>query len=176
MDFDQFERSIESANLRKVARHWHEMRGPKLMPSWNDLRPSAIKAQLSIVWAYDYDPQNDDFVGKLAGIAITGMTNGRFKGVRLSELRPPNRYPRSLARALRVIKDPALYRGEGLVYATSESFGYGERISLPFSTDGIHGDGIFGATEFKSLAQWPRGIAESEQEHWFALTQNSVSV
>jgi hypothetical protein len=169
MGFDAFEQCIESANLRLIARHWHEARGSLLMPAWGHIRPSEIKAQLSIVWAYDYDPVTNDFIGRLAGNAITGMSNGRFKGVRLSELRPADRYPRSLARALRVIQEPALYMGKGLVYATAENFGYGERISLPLSNDATNGDGVLGATEFKNVMYWPDIVVEAEGEHWFGL-------
>jgi len=69
------------------------------------------------------------------------------------------------------VKEPALYRGKGLVYKTADNFGYGERISLPISNDGHTPDGIFGATEYRNIAEWdassPAGRTESE--HWFSL-------
>ncbi|MBA2682430.1 MAG: PAS domain-containing protein [Ktedonobacteraceae bacterium] len=171
MGFAEFEQSISSPNLKSVARHWDEVRGGRRMPSWTDIRPAQIKAQLSIVWSYDYEPARDDFVGRLAGIAISGMSSGRFKGLRLSELRPIDQYPRALARARRVVKDPALYRGEGLVYKTANDFGFGERIALPISNDGNTADGIFGATEYTRYPSFDPSDPEArtEVEYWFSL-------
>jgi hypothetical protein len=122
------------------------------------------------VWCYDYDIVDDDFIGRLAGQKITGVSNKPFKGTRLSELRPNDKYPRSLIRARRVVQEPALYRGQGLVYKTAESFGLGERIVMPLRQDGNHPAGIFGATEYRSIAEWnsfPSNRGEDEQ--WFSL-------
>jgi len=48
---------------------------------------------------------------------------------------------------------------------------YGERISLPISTDGTTADGIFGATEYRSFAAWDTSspAGRTEIEHWFAI-------
>lgn len=171
MSFAEFEQSINSVNLKQVALVWCEARRGRRMPAWTDINPAKLKAQLPIVWSYAYDAERDDFVGRLAGVAISGMSSGRFKGLWLSELRPPDMYPRSLARAQRIVKEPALYRGEGLVYKTADNFGYGERISLPVSTDGVTADGIFGATEYRSFADWDitSPPERTEIEHWFSV-------
>jgi len=169
--FAEFENSISSPALKQVAQHWLEICGPGRLPSWNDLRPSAIKAHLPIVWSYDYDVSRDDFVGRLAGVEITGVSTKPFKGTRLSELRPDDKYPRSLIRARRVLQEPALYRGQGLVYRTGGNSGFGERIVMPLVAQGTHPAGIFGATEYKSLAEWllTSSDIKSENEYWFSL-------
>jgi hypothetical protein len=165
-----FENAIASASLKEVARYWREICDGKHLPSWSDIHPSAIKSHLPIVWCYDYDIVDDDFIGRLAGQKITGVSNKPFKGTRLSELRPNDKYPRSLIRARRVVQEPALYRGQGLVYKTAESFGLGERVVMPLRQDGNHPAGIFGATEYRSIAEWnsfPPNRGEDEQ--WFSL-------
>ena len=171
MSFADFEQSIISTNLRHVARVWRQACGDRQMPAWNDINPARLKAQLPIVWSYSYDADRDDFVGRLAGQAILGMSAGQFKGLWLSDIRPPDKYPRSLERARRIVKEPALYRGEGLVYQTAEKFGFGERISLPISGQGNAAPGIFGATEFRSFGDWETSWTtdKREIEHWFSI-------
>ena len=169
--FAQFENVIASPQLKEVAHYWREICSAGRLPSWNDIRPSAIKSQLRIVWCYDYDASLDDFIGRLAGVAITGLSNKPFKGARLSEIRPNDKYPRSLIRARRVLKEPALYRGHGLVYKTDDIGGFGERIVMPLRGSGSVPAGIFGATMFKSVIDWAHApsVSNSEDESWISL-------
>jgi len=169
--YTEFENAISSPALKQVARHWREICQPGRLPGWNDLRPSAIKVHLPIVWCYDYDAGLDDFVGRLAGSEITGVSSKPFKGTRLSDLRPDDKYPRSLIRARRVLHEPALYRGHGLVYRTGGHSGFGERIVMPLAAQASHPPGIFGATEYKSLAEWllTSSDVKGESEDWFSL-------
>jgi hypothetical protein len=52
MDLTDFLDSISSPALKAVAAHWQEA-GATRIPSWNDIRPSAVAAQLPIIWAYN---------------------------------------------------------------------------------------------------------------------------
>jgi len=169
--YSAFENAISSASLREVARHWRGVCGENQLPSWNDLRPSAIKSQLAMVWCYDYDRAGDDFIGRLAGQKITRLSDKPFKGARLSEIRPNDKYPRSLIRARRVVHEPALYCGQGLVYKTEQGMGWGERIVMPLRQDGTCPAGIFGATEFQDVADWKNSPLNlrGEDEQWFSL-------
>ncbi len=169
--FLQFENSIVSSDLKDVARYWHAICLGNRLPSWSDIRPTAIKTQLRIVWCYDYDAALDDFIGRLAGVAITGLMKKQFKGARLSEIRPNDKYPRSLERAKRVLKEPALYRGHGLVYKTDDIGGIGERIVMPLRSAGSVPAGIFGAPAFKSVIDWAHApsIDNKEDEQWVSL-------
>ena len=169
--FTEFENAISSTALKEVARHWHALARGGRLPSWNDIRPSAIKTHLPIVWCYDYDPALDDFVGRLAGHDISGVSAKPFKGTRLSELRPNDKYPRSLIRAKRVVQEPALYRGHGIVYKTAERRGFGERIVMPLAASATQPAAIFGATEFKSISEWAMSSPDphAEDEKWFSL-------
>jgi hypothetical protein len=163
--------AISSPALKGVAQYWGEACRDGELASWKDLQPAAIKKYLPIVWSYDYDAANDDFIGRLAGAKITSLSAGPFKGVRLSEIRPSDRYPRSLLRARRVINEPALYRGHGLVYQSTESIGVGERIVMPLGRDQNYPGGIFGASEFQSTANWQNLSLNlnGEDELWFSL-------
>ena len=169
--FAQFESSIASSDLKEVARYWRGLCSADRLPSWNEIRPAAIKTQLRIIWSYDYDPTLDDFIGRLAGVAITGLMKKQFKGARLSEIRPGDKYPRSLERAKRVLKEPALYRGYGLVYKTDDIGGIGERIVMPLRSAGNVPAGIFGASAFKSIIDWANSpsVSDKEDESWFSL-------
>jgi hypothetical protein len=169
--FSDFENTISSAALKEVARHWRGLVRDGRLPSWNDIRPSAIKSHLPIVWCYDYDPVLDDFVGRLAGHEITGVSSKPFKGTRLSELRPNDKYPRALIRAKRVVQEPALYRGYGIVYRTAERRGFGERIVMPLAASASQPAAIFGATQFKSISEWAQSATDlnAEEENWFSL-------
>ena len=170
--YADFENSIASRALKDVARHWRAICIDGRLPSWDDLRPSAIKAHLPIVWCYDYDPAADDFIGRLAGLEITALSTGPFKGTRLSALRPADKYPRSLIRAKRVVQEPALYRGHGVVYKTAERQGVGERIVMPLAAKRRNPAGIFGATAFKSVSEWAISnlVPDDENEMWFSLS------
>lgn len=170
--FTEFEGAISSAALKEVARHWRSLIGAGYLPGWKDIRPSAIKTHLPIVWCYDYDPVLDDFVGRLAGHEIAGVSIKPFKGTRLSELRPNDKYPRSLIRAKRVVQEPALYRGYGIVYKTAERRGFGERIVMPLAAAQGQPAAIFGATEFKGISEWAKTSTDlnAEEEKWFSLS------
>jgi hypothetical protein len=167
--FGDFENAIQSLALREVAGHWRELCASGQLPGWIDIRPSALRKHLSIVWSYDYLPDEDDFVGKLAGHGIAGVSSEPFKGTRLSALRPGDKYPRSLIRAKRVLHEPALYHGKGLVYMTANSPGVGERIVMPLQGRGTQSPGIFGATEYKNIAEWKASEMGAEVEEWFSL-------
>ena len=78
--------AIGSADLKQIAAHWREAKGARSMPSWNDIRPSAIAAQLPIFWSYKYDPATEEFTGRLAGERITRMFGKDFRGMPLREM------------------------------------------------------------------------------------------
>src|SRR6516225_8995664 len=86
--FDEFERAIHSPHLKAVARHWNEARGAGLMPAWQDLKPSRISGQLSIIWSYIYDPSTDEFRGRLAGDRIVQVISRNIRGLSLKDVHP----------------------------------------------------------------------------------------
>lgn len=168
MSTADFLAAIESEPLRTIAEHWNAVRGDRLMPGWNDIVPSRISAQLKFVWVYRYDRVTRQFTGRLAGNVIETVFGKSFRGMPMTALYPPHDYERLHARAERVVREPALFRGDGRVFVHFERIGNGERIILPLADDGANGDGILGATVYQPAM----GIVppqERESEYWYAL-------
>jgi len=78
--------AINSPKLKRVLAHWHEARGHRLMPIWQDIRPAKIKTELSIVWSYHYDALQDDFLGGIAGDAIQRLLGGPIKNAQFRQV------------------------------------------------------------------------------------------
>jgi hypothetical protein len=169
--FDAFLQSLANPSLRQIAMQWNEARGTRRMPGWSDLKPAGMAAQLPIVWAYRYDPATDVFTGRLAGDKIARLFDRNFRGALLQELQPAEVFEWIHKQCKRVVTEPALYRSEGMVFSHMDRFGYGERIMMPLSDDGITIDGIMGGTEYRvemhdSAARKP---VSGQAEGWFSL-------
>jgi hypothetical protein len=173
MDFLEFCQSIGSPALRAVALHWNKVRGNKKMPSWQDLQPKAIAPHLPIVWAYRFDVESDEFIGRLAGDCIARAYGKSFRGMTLAQIHTsPDRYQTGRALLLRVISEPAIFRGNGRIYQIKGEFQSGERLVLPLSSNGILGDGVFGATEAGSLPMTHEPVQGfNDMGDWFSLKE-----
>jgi hypothetical protein len=169
MDFPNLCQSIASPALRAVALHWDKVRGAKKMPSWEDLRPKEIARYLPLVWAYKFDVESQEFIGRLAGDRIARAYGKSFRGLTLAQIHtPPDRYEAARIMLMRVISEPAIFLGHGRIFQLNGEFRSGERIVLPLSHDGVVADGVFGATEAGSfpLAHQPvQGINDAGQWH-----------
>jgi hypothetical protein len=78
------------------------------------------------------------------------------------------------ARHKRVVTEPAFAHGVGKVFIHARRYGQGERIIMPLAADGLHGDGILGATVYAMTANTPRDPAAkqalvAEKVDFFAL-------
>jgi hypothetical protein len=172
MSFAEFERSIESADLKAVAVHWNAARGASLMPSWNDIRPAAIPKQLRVLWSFAYDPGQDEFIGRIGGEAINRIFGRNIKGVKLSELSAMLNRDRMVARLKRVMQEPALVSGFSPMFSQQDQYGIGERIVLPLGADKRTGDAVLGATEYRTEGYVPSDFQKlPERENWFSLGQ-----
>jgi hypothetical protein len=157
MSFSDFLAAIESPKLQAIAMHWETARGKKLMPGWGDINPVAIGPDLAIVWSWKYDRDSDSFTGRLAGEDINEAFGKSLRGKRMEDFFPSSQYPMILARHKRVVGEPAFAHGRGRVFIHAERFGQGERIIMPLASDGVHGDGIFGATVYELDPRPPAG-------------------
>jgi hypothetical protein len=166
--FDAFLASIVSEDLRKVAKHWRDARAGRVMPGWNDLRPSKIANQLPLIWVYRYDRAADSFTGRLAGDTIEQIFGQSFRSTPMSVLYANRDYSEFFQRCKRVVCEPALCRGDGRVFRHVDRYGDGERIILPLADDGVTGNGIFGATIYNSFGGTPSEEMR-EKLTWFAL-------
>jgi hypothetical protein len=168
--FEAFFAGITAEPLKQVARHWAAVRGTRAVPGWRDLRPSAIAAQLPILWSWKYDAELDQFTGRLAGDAIERIFGHSFRDANMREMFPIADYERFFVRHKRVVLEPALFHGHGLVFQGFDRYGVGERIILPLSDSGGACDGIVGATLYESAVGTPPEAAiRNEVEEWFAI-------
>src|SRR5215469_8510771 len=123
MDFVEFCQSIGSPALRAVALHWHEVRGTNKMPSWEDLKPKAIAPYLPFVWAYKFNAPSAEFIGRLAGNRIAQAYGKNFRGLKLEQAHESaDRYAATRAMFLRVISEPAIFRGSGRIFKLKGEF------------------------------------------------------
>jgi hypothetical protein len=165
---EAFIASISSHDLKSVGFHWCAARRAQMMPSWNQLKPTALAKQLPIIWAYRYDPRSGEFMGRLAGDKISQIFERPVKGMAMQDIFPSEALEWAYRLFSRVVREPAIYWGSGQVFSHLDRHGSGERIILPLSSDGVTADGILGATEYR----YPHPTSESspaEVENWFSL-------
>ena len=172
MQYETYRNAICSPALLAVADHWNAARGNRVMPSWQQLQPSRIAAQLPIVWVYKYDRDTREFVGRLAGDRITRYFGKNFRGIRLEELHPPELLPRVYDHMNRLVEEPALYHCAGPLFRQRVRTGVGERIILPLAGDGVHPDGVLGASDYDYALPNPTYAPieiMGEDIDWFSL-------
>lgn len=155
MSFEAFLTSIVSSALRDVARHWHEARDARRMPSWRDIDPAAIAPYLPIVWSWKYDRDRDTFTGRLSGEEISAVLGKSVRGAVMRDYFSPSQYDIIFACYKQVVSEPALVHGGGPVFGHVQRQGTCERIILPLAADGVRGDGVLGATHYH-LPRMPR--------------------
>lgn len=165
MPIRKLQKNMESSRLKRVLEHWNEVRGDRLMPAWQDIRPAMIKAELPILWSYRYDPARNDFIGGLAGDAIQRLLGGPIKNASFERVIGVDDV-HLLARAFRVLFEPAIFFGRGLLFREQARRCYGQRLMLPFSSEDGQVKGILGATDYKFSFQYN---VHDEVEHWVGL-------
>jgi len=149
MSFADFLAAIKEPALRDIALHWSVARGEKRMPAWKDIDPAAIARHLPILWSWKYDRGSDSFTGRLAGEDINAIFGKNLRGAKMSDFFADWQYDLIFARSKRVVSEPAFARGTGPVFIHAGRRGTGERIILPLATDGLHADGLLGATVYR---------------------------
>lgn len=146
MSFLDFLTSIQHPRLREIAEYWGRVRKDRLMPAWSDIDPTVLRRNLPIVWAWKYDRATDQFVGRLAGEEINEAFGKSLRGADMKEFFKDFDYDAIFARHKRVVTEPCCAHGVGQVFSHAHLVGFGERIIMPLAEDGVHGDGLFGAT------------------------------
>ena len=169
-DFSCFDRKIESPALRAIAGHWNEARKDRRMPSWSDLRPTALAPYFGLIWVFRYDRNTREFTARLAGNRMMVAFGKSFRGTPLRELHPPHSLPRAQAGLMRVVSEPACCRSSGPLFKADDRITNGERIVLPLGTDN-NADGAFGASDYnRSVVTAVRHIEMIyDTLEWFSL-------
>jgi hypothetical protein len=152
MSFQDFQAGIVSPDLQAIAAHWDAARGGKRIPAWSDIDPVAIARQLRHVWAWKYERETQEFIGRLAGDEIIRAFGKSPRGRKMTEFFAPEVYRAFFPWHQRIVLEPAFLHGAGKVYSRVDRNFTGERIMLPLSEDGTTGDGILGATVYLASA------------------------
>jgi hypothetical protein len=168
LDLLSLEHSSVLPALRNIANHWREARKQQKMPGWSAIRPAAIAAQLPIVWSYSYDSTKNTFTGRLAGSKVAQIFGSNFRGIEMSAVNPTADFENLFSICKRVISEPAIYYGVGVLFKRADQLCLGERIILPLAHDGLVPDGIIGATDFKLVHGATKSFM-SEAPTWYTL-------
>lgn len=167
--FPEFRNRIASPALRAIADHWLQVRADRAMPAWSDLSPSAISEHLKRVWAFKYDRATGDFTARLAGTRTMARFGKSFRGTPLRDLHPPNVFEQAQSHMIRIVSEPAFVRSTGKLFRIGDHTTEGERIVLPLAADGMHGDGVLGASDFKHFPGPGSVELIYDRLEWFAV-------
>jgi len=149
MSYALLRAAITETALLDVAAHWYAARGGRLLPAWRDIDARALGPHLAIVWSWRYDLARGTFIGRLAGEDINAMLGLSIRGKTIEECIPPDAVAVVRERYQAVMDGPSFMFSHGRVFVRAGRTGYGERIVLPLAADGIHADGLLGATVYR---------------------------
>src|SRR5215472_8329438 len=126
-------RSIQSPALRAVARHWHEVRGARPMPSWADISEAVLSPYMNMLWGYKYDPKAKEFRAELAGNRLRKWIDKNFRGKRFQDLTSASNYEEARGHLIRIVTTPLALRSSGRLFTVGDYDVTGERIALPLA-------------------------------------------
>jgi hypothetical protein len=149
MSYALFRAAITEPALLEVAAYWNKVRGARRMPAWRDIDAYVLAPHLPIIWAWRYDFTRDTFVGRLAGEEINAMLGVSIRGKTMEECFAPGVVAVVRQRYRTVMDGPSFMFSYGKVFANAGRTGSGERVVLPLADDGIHPDGVLGATVYR---------------------------
>ncbi len=149
MSYDRFLATIKAPELIVVATHWQAVRGDRPMPAWSDIDAVALRRALPMIWAWRYDTARKTYIGRLAGEDVVAVVGGNVRNRAIEECFSAAALPVIRARLDAVLTGPSFMHGSGTVYVRHGYTGSGERIILPLASDGIHADGVLGATLYR---------------------------
>lgn len=141
--------SLASDDLKDIVRHWDSVRRGRLMPGWSDIDPTVIARHLPIMWSWKYDRAQDSFTGRLAGETINAIFGKSLRNANMKEFFAEWNYQEIFQRHRRVVMEPCIALGRGVVFVHAKRYGTGERVILPLAQNGTEGDGIIGATIYE---------------------------
>jgi hypothetical protein len=146
--------ALQSPRLKLLLEHWQNIRGDRLMPAWRDIDALVLAPIMPILWSWKYDRATATFTGRLAGEEINAIFGKPLRNARMEDFFRGWDYENIYQRHHRVVCDPSIVIGHGLVFSHAGRQGHGERLILPLADDGYHGDGLIGATTY-ALSERP---------------------
>jgi hypothetical protein len=138
----EFRRRIVDERIVRFFDYWQQIRGQRLMPAWEHIRPEEIAPLLPNVWAWRIDPDGQPHL-RLAGEGIAQSFTAT-KGKTLFDLYPQDYAQRILAEFTRVVREPACSHVIGRLEEADMPVGSGERLALPYGAEERDTLGIIG--------------------------------
>ena len=112
---------------------WLKMRHGRLMPRKSDIDPAYIPKLLSMIWMYEYLPEEDDFICHLHGETIREAWGFSLRGQKISEFFPADVIDKVKKRWHRVIETPAVMHT--VMQSPDEIVRTAERMMVPVTDD-----------------------------------------
>jgi hypothetical protein len=165
----EFIASTQSAALQAILRHWHDARGASRLPSFDQLRLSALSGPINRMWVYRYDRKTGRFTGRLAGDQVAKAFGKNFQGLPLEEAHTAEAYLWVHRVLTRTVTEPAIYRSAGTLYRQAGQSIEGERIALPLADDGLVIDGVLGVSDYRDPQLSGPFDLITEKETWLSL-------
>jgi hypothetical protein len=168
-NFREFISKLDSPVLRSVAEHWNAVRGDRLMPSWSDLSTTSLSPHFSKLWGFQHQPEAGDFTGRLAGKNVMDWLGANFWGGSIKTLYALPVFEEAYRFLKQVVTVPAAGRSNGTLFTMGDKIVAGERIALPLSSDGVHGDAVLGASNYEATPVSGPVVLVHENVKWFTL-------
>ena len=140
---------LQDAWLRALYAYWLELAAaegglPRLV-SFDPIRMSGL---LAGIWIFEIDPATRRFRMQLAGESINAIYGRNIGGKYVDEIFNSLDLPVVVQRYRRALREPAIFRAFGNVYATAGRYCPGERLGLPMIGRSGCTDTLLGATTY----------------------------
>lgn len=157
----EFRRRVPDANpkIHSFFGAWLDARGDALVPRRKSFSPMTIPSLLRFVWIYEFDPEQQDFVCRLAGESVNEAWGGSIRGRTICEIVGKIDYPVLRGRWDIIVGQPAIQYGAVEERLTSLETWQAERLLLPMAS----GDGTINVMLGISLYRLQRSAPEGKQ-------------
>jgi len=168
-NFEAFLSRIGSPALIAVAQRWHEARGNKRMPCWDDIPFSVLSPHGKLAWAYAFDPKSGAFTGRFTGSRWAKWAGLYFQSRRLEDIHSPANYRNTHRLLTEVVTTPLASRSSGHLFKVDGYVVAGERIILPLAEDGQTADGVLGVSDYTPPPLMGTLELILENPEWYAI-------
>lgn len=155
--------------LRDALRYWLNLCKDETPPAKTDFDPIEIPRTLEHAWLCYREPENGNFIYRLAGEQIQPAFKGRITGKYLHELTEGKALKRVAGYFNRTLDQPCITHVIGRVYSEIDKPAQGERLMLPLMEDG-EARYIFGVT----LHSWSTELSSTEPVRTQTLTHTPL--
>jgi hypothetical protein len=140
---------IADATLRALYQYWRELaQAAGGLPAIQSFDPLRLPKLLPQIWIVEVDAATRRFRVRLAGENINAIYGRNISGQYFRDVYDPSDVDVIIERYSRCLKQPAIFRATGSVYAAAGRLTAGERLALPMLGRGGITDTLLGATVY----------------------------